>query len=180
MTEAIRTHGYGQYMAWEQQQLQSDWFRKLTDRAWPNHSVEICDDPEMQKAGVDLLVHRPEHMVNEIPPWDRQARKVDCKFRRTNIEQDFLVEIRHIGPTVDMEGWGLRGLGVHYLMYVSTQTQSARLMDWVQWWRWWLANRNELSKSFPLSQAKNRTYVTYFVCLPWSLFDSQVDVRVIE
>lgn len=164
-------HGYDAYMAWEQEQLKSPWFGNLMATLFPNMDYALCNDPQKQKDGIDvLLTHkRPD----QFAPWDRREFKLDAKFRRKHYD-DFLVEIRHQGPTVNMMGWGMRGLACDYLLYITLETHAYTLMEWPAWWSWWIRNRHELSTQYPLKQAKNRSYTTYFVNLPWELFAADV------
>jgi len=164
-------HGYSAYMQWEQQQLKAPWFNDLIAELFPQWNYELCSDPQRQKDGVDLLLTRKQ--PEEVAPWDRREYTLDAKFRRKHYD-DFLVEIRHVGPTVQMLGWGLRGLACDYLLYVTLESRQAVLFSWELWWRWWLRERNALSTQYPLQQAKNRSYTTYFVSLPWRLFEEEV------
>lgn len=167
----MSVHGYGAYMAWEQEQLRSQWFADTVAMFFPAMIASLCDDPARQKAGIDVIL--TPRLPDQVPPWDRQGKTLDAKFRKKAYD-DFIVEIRHDGPTVNMLGWGLRGMACDYLLYVTLENAQAVLMDWNRWWRWWLAHRSELSTRYPLQQARNRTYVTSFVTLPWSLFEGEV------
>lgn len=164
-------HGYSNYMEWEQQQLKSEWFNQLLVQLFPRWNFQLCTDPQRQKNGIDVIMTRQN--ADEVPPWDRRDYTLDAKFRRKHYD-DFLVEIRHSGPTVSMQGWGIRGLACDYLLYVTLESQQAVLFSWELWWRWWLRERNVLAPRYPLQQAKNRSYVTEFVSLPWSLFEKEV------
>lgn len=168
-------HGYGAYMQWEQQQLTAPWFMATVRELFPEKNGQLCTDPTRQKSGIDVLLtnRNPE----DVPPWDRREFTLDAKFRR-KAYNDFIVEIKHEGPTVNMLGWGLRGLACDYMLYVVLATAQATLIHWPQWWRWWLSHRHELSVKYPLQQAKNRSYTTHFVTLPWSLF-ADVPMRTI-
>lgn len=165
------THGYQRYMEWEQQQLKSEWFAQLMANMLPRWNWQLCTDADKQKAGIDVQLERKNQ--DEVPPWDRRTYTIDAKFRRKHYD-DFLVEIRHTGPTVNMLGWGLRGLACDWMLYITLESRQATLFSWELWWRWWLRNRNELAAKYPLQQAKNRSYTTEFVSLPWSLFDKEV------
>ena len=169
-------HGYSAYMQWEQEQLKAEWFMTLMRELFPRYDVELCHDPAMQKMGVDLLIKPMPEMLELIPPWDRKETRIDAKFRRKHYE-DFIVELRHLGPTVNMEGWGLRGLAVNYLAYTSVERQEIVLIDWPKWWGWWLRERHRLAQQYPIKEAVNQTYRTAFVTLPWAEFEAEVPLR---
>ena len=164
-------HGYTTYMEWEQKQLMAPWFSATVTSLFPNMNHTLCADPARQKNGVDLVLrHKHE---DQVPPWDRREYTLDAKFRRKTYP-DFIVEIRHSGPTVAMLGWGLRGLTVDYLLYVQLATAEAVLIKWESWWRWWLRERNQMANRYPMQRAENRSYTTYFAAIPWHEFEADV------
>jgi len=125
-------------------------------------ALPVKGNIQSQHLGIDRVIHLSSGKTIYI----------DEKKRRGEWD-DIALEYRHEGPNYKAHGWMNKKLLIDYLAYAFMPTKTVYLLDWLLLKRAWFSQGKlwfEMGKNkksgFFISEAPNKNYTTYSVCVP--------------
>lgn len=130
---------------------------------------------QSQYLGIDRVVHLGSGKTIYI---DEKKRRKDWG--------DIALEYRHEGPSYKAPGWMNKKLLIDYLAYAFMPSKTVYLLDWLSLKRAWRkqgAAWHDMAKNkeggFFVSEAPNKNYTTYSICVPIPVLLEEISKPII-
>jgi hypothetical protein len=160
-------HDFREQLAWGEGAKDAPFWSAVLRKAFPD-ATGIADNPGKntgQRLGIDAAVLLASGTVIRVQ-----------KKARRKLYPDVLLEVEHKGPLYNAPGWMEQDQQIDYLCYGYVDDRICHVLPWLTLRRTWLHFREEWTANakakrggFHWSEAQNRGYATYGVCVPTSV-----------
>ena len=120
---------------------------------------------DLQKAGVDVILHR----------GNGQLIRIDEKYRRVSYG-DLALEFE---STETLPGWIEKDAPIDYLFYGVWPKGDYWILPWPILKQVWLENKTAWLRRYPIIQAVNTSWVSRSVTVPWSVILAAVANKLV-
>lgn len=156
----MTVHNFGRSLTLSHQYEEWDGWRRIYCRAFPgySHMESTRDDRQMQKAGIDRIIHL-EH---------GKELTVDEKVRPTSTHTDIMLEVWSARET-RAPGWVCKPLKCDYIAYAIVAHSTCYLLPVPQLQAAWRDHGQQWTVQYGLKIAPNEGYTTQSVPVPTSV-----------
>jgi hypothetical protein len=131
------------------------------DEAYQKHfptvqKIERFTDMQQQRSGRDARVILQGGEIIHVQE----------KSRDRDDDSDIALEFEHRGDRYHAAGWVELDLQIHYLAYAFVPIRKVYFLPWHQLRLAWIKYGEEWKSNYFIAKAKNKTYVSYSVCVP--------------